>query len=255
MIQELFTPLRETWLYRVNPAFKFVVLFCLLVGILFIQHMSFIRAVAILFTLLLVMFSGYSLRRLLLFSIPIVLSFVSSALTMTLFGKGETIWWSWGLIKISKESFSFGLLLGFKTMCFGVVSLLFLLTTRPLLFFYAMMQQLRFPPKYAYSFIASIRLLPVIVEELQTRSNALRVRGVQFSKGMSGMFERMKAYSVPLFAQSIRRAQRIAVAMEAKRFQMTGKRTYYYPTSYSKMDILFGVLTISLVICSYFLSK
>src|SRR5690625_6440144 len=106
---------------------------------------------------------------------------------MMMFGKGSNIWWSWGIIKISEESFYYGLLLGFKTACFGFLSLTLLLTSRPILLFYALMQQFKFPPKYAYSFIASISLMPVIMEELQTRSNALKVRGVQFSKGIKGV--------------------------------------------------------------------
>ena len=116
------------------------------------------------------------------------------------------------------------------------------------------MQQFRLPSKYAYSFIASIRMLPVIVDELQTRSNALKVRGVQFSKGMKGYFERLQMFSVPLFAQSIRRAQRVAVAMEAKRYQMGAKRTYFYPTAYSRMDIVFIVIMSVSFVSAYLLA-
>lgn len=247
-MQEWFTPVRETWLYRVNPALKFALFFSLLLVVLFNQNVTFTFNQMILYGILLYGFSGYSWRRLLLFSLPIILSFFSSALTMMLFGKGETVWWSWGLIKISEESFNYGLLLGYKTACFGFLGLAFVLTSRPILFFYALMQQFRLPSKYAYSFIASIRMIPVIVDELQTRTNALKVRGVQFSKGIKGYFERLRMYTVPLFAQSIRRAQRVAVAMEAKRYQMGAKRTYFYPTKYSKMDIVFVVImTISFV--------
>ncbi|WP_438318147.1 energy-coupling factor transporter transmembrane component T family protein [Sporosarcina sp. FA9] len=251
---ELFTPLKETWLYRVNPAVKFALFFILFLIVFFNQSFSFALNQAVFFGLLLYSFSGYSWKKLLLFSIPIALSFFSSTITMVLFGRGDTIWWSWGFIKISEESFFFGLLLGFKTMCFGFLSLAFLLTSRPILLFYALMQQFKMPPKYAYSFIASIRLMPVIVDELQTRSNALKVRGVLFSKGIKGVFERLKMFTVPLFAQSIRRAQRVAVAMEAKRFQMSARRTYFYPTKYSKLDAVFILVMLASFITAYILS-
>ncbi|MCJ7842069.1 energy-coupling factor transporter transmembrane protein EcfT [Lederbergia sp. NSJ-179] len=245
-MQNLFTPLRETWLCRVNPALKFVLFFSLLLIVLFNRHLGFIFHLTVFNGILLYGWSGYSWKKLLLFSIPMVLSFISSAVTMILFGKGDHIWWSWGFIKISEESVYYGLLLGCKTLCFGIISLTFLLTTRPILLFYAFMQQLKLAPKYAYSFIASIRLLPLIVDELRTRSDALKVRGVHFSKGVKGFFERLRMFTVPLFAQSIRRAQRVAVAMEAKRFQMNARRTYYYPTFYTKMDAVF-VAAISLL--------
>lgn len=241
---EIFTPLRETWLYRVNPAFKFAIFFLFLLVILFNRNLAFTVTQTVFYAILLYGFSGYSWKKLSLFSIPAFLSFFSSALSMTLFGKGEIIWWQWGLLKISEESFFFGLLLGSKALSFGLVALIILLTTRPILLFYALMQQFRFVPKYAYSFIASIRLMPIIVDELQMRNNALKIRGVTFSKGVKGLFERLKLFTVPLFAQSIRRAQRIAVAMEAKRFQMDAKRTYYYVTNYSKFDVVFLIVVI-----------
>lgn len=254
-MQELFTPLKESWLYRVNPALKFALFFILLLVVLFSRNLVFIFHLTFLYGIVLYSFSGYPWRKLLLFSIPMILSFLSSAVTMTLFGKGIHIWWSWGLIKISEESFYYGLLLGCKTLCFGLISLCFLLTTRPILLFYALMQQFKLAPKYAYSFIASIRLLPLIVEELRTRSNALKIRGVLFTKGIKGYYERLKLFTVPLFAQSIRRAQRVAVAMEAKRFQMNAKRTYYYQTAYSKVDIVFVLVILMSLIVAFWLGE
>ncbi|MBP1916131.1 energy-coupling factor transporter transmembrane component T family protein [Lederbergia galactosidilytica] len=252
-MQELFTPAKETWLYRVNPALKFVLFFCLLLIVLFQRNLAFVFHLTFLYGILLYGYSGYRWKKLCLFSIPMVLSFISSALTMILFGKGVHVWWSWGLIKISEESFYYGLLLGCKTLCFGIISLTFLLTTRPIMLFYALMQQCKLAPKYAYSFIASIRLLPMIVEELRTRSNALKVRGVHFSKGIKGLFEHLRLYMVPLFAQSIRRAQRVAVAMEAKRFQMGVRRTYYYPTIYTKIDVVFLSAVVVSFLSAHFL--
>lgn len=123
-----------------------------------------------------------------------------------------------------------------------------------MILFYALMQQLKFPPKYAYSFIASIRMVPIIAEEWQARSNALKIRGVTYARGFKGIFQRLKLYTVPLFAQSIRRAQRIAVAMEAKQFQMTSERTFYYPTHYSRIDLIFIATMLTLFVLGYVLT-
>jgi len=251
---DLFTPHKKTWLYKVNPAVKFVLFFTLFMVVFFNQQYQFTMNIMIMSALLLFMFSGYRLKRLLLFSIPVVISIFSTAVTMILFGKGETIWWQWGIIKISEESFYKGLLLGFKSASFGFLGLVFLLTSRPVMLFYALMQQLRLPAKFAYSFMAALRLVPIIIDELQARSNAFKVRGVTFSKGVKGMFERLRLYMLPIFAQSIRRAQRLAIAMEAKRFQIGADRTYYYPTSYQPIDGVFALLLISLSFGAYFLS-
>ncbi|PID20561.1 ABC transporter permease [Sporosarcina sp. P3] len=247
-----FTPKRKTWLFRVNPALKFIVFFAFLIITLVNQSVPFAISQAVLYGILFYIFSGYSWRKLLILSIPLVISFLSTGLTMLLFGKGEAVLWQWGLLKISEESIQHALLLGSKSLSFGFVGFTFILTIQPVLFFYAMMQQFRLPSKYAYSFIAAFRLIPAVTEELQIRRNALQVRNIQFSKGIKGIYERLQSYTVPLFAQSIRRAQRIAVAMEAKQYQMGAARTYYYTTRYNAIDRLFLLVMIG-SLCSAFL--
>ena len=249
-----FTPKRKTWLFRVNPALKFIVFFAFLIITLVNQSLPFAISQAVLYGILFYVFSGYSLKKLSLLSIPLVISFLSTGLTMLLFGKGEAVLWQWGLFKISEESIQHALLLGSKSLSFGFVGFTFILTIQPVLFFYAMMQQFRLPSKYAYSFIAAFRLIPAVTEELQIRRNALQVRNIQFSKGIKGLYERLQSYTVPLFAQSIRRAQRIAVAMEAKQYQMGAARTYYYPTRYNTIDRVFLLVMIGSLSSAFLLS-
>ncbi|MBD8497420.1 energy-coupling factor transporter transmembrane component T family protein [Paenibacillus arenosi] len=248
---KLFTPQKETWFYHVNPAFKFLLILIALLVTLFNRNFAFALHLLILYILSLVLWSGYSWRKLLLLLAPFILIFISTASTMILFGKGDVIWWTWGIIKISEESFFRGLLLSMKTVSFGVMGLLFVLTTKPLLFFYALMQQFHLPPKYGYSFIAAIRLLPTVWEEFHTRTNALKIRGVRYKAGIKGIYERIRLYAVPLLAQSIRRAQRIAVAMEAKQFHIGSSRTYYYATSYSRLDAVLLLIIVGLLLFAY----
>lgn len=78
--------------------------------------------------------------------------------------------------------------------------------------------------------------------------NALKVRG-----GVNnGLFEKMKRYAIPLLSQSIRRAQRIAVAMEAKRFSDDNERTFYYEIGFGKNDITLVVVFIVVTAVAYY---
>ena len=233
---EWFAPQRITWLHRANPAWKGLLMFLVMLVLFFSRDLAFIVVMACWYGGFLFVFSGFARRKLLLLCLPFALTFLSSSLTLALFGKGEHVLWQWGIVKISEESVRSGLIIGMKSLAIGLVSLVLLLTTRPVLLFYALMQQFRFPARFAYSFLAALRLVPIVIEEWQTRTHALKVRGIAFSKGVKGVYERLKLYSVPLFAQSIRRAQRMAIAMEAKQFRMNGPRTYYYETSYSQID-------------------
>ncbi|TVY08939.1 energy-coupling factor transporter transmembrane component T family protein [Paenibacillus cremeus] len=236
---------RETWLHRVNPSFKLVASVLMFVLALFTDNINVLTNVTWMYIVLLFAASGHSPRRLLLLSLPFGLMFVSSASSMVFFGQGSTTWLRWGLVHVTEESFFRGIHIGLKTVDMALIGLLFALTTSPVALFYSLMQQLRLPPKYAYSFMAALRLLPMIWAEYRTLQMALKVRGVKPPRGLSGLLASLKRHSIPLLAQSIRRAQRIAVAMEAKRFSSSAKRTFYYTLGWSVSDALMaGVLAV-----------
>jgi len=242
---------RETWLHQVNPSLKLLFCLTLFMFVLFTHNPSVMLNVTAVTLLGYVAASGHPWKRMALFSLPALLLFVSSTTSMMFYGKGETTWWDFGLIHITKESFFRGVQIGLKSLCFAFVGLLFALTTRPVFLFYSLMQQCKVPPKYAYSFMAAMRLLPIMFEEFQTLRHALAVRGVGREKGLKGLYRKMKAYSVPMLAQSIRRAQRIAVAMEAKRFAGNGRRTYYYVVGFGTVDLFFVAAAAALCAVAY----
>ncbi|MCR8655820.1 energy-coupling factor transporter transmembrane component T family protein [Paenibacillus endoradicis] len=242
-----FVPTKSTWLHNVNPALKFVILMTMMIFLFFSRNTEQYILLFISFSILLWTMSGFPLRKLALLHIPIVISAISSAVTLLLFGRGKDVVWQWGIMKISNESIASAALIGSKSILLGIISLILLLTTSPTLLLYSLMQQLRLPAKYVYAFMAGIRLIPMIIEEFNIRTQALNVRRVQLRKGFRSIYNRMKLYLIPLLAQSIRRAHRIAISMEAKQFQ--AKRTYYYVTRYSVNDVILLVyVSISIII-------
>ncbi|MGP4041236.1 energy-coupling factor transporter transmembrane component T family protein [Gracilibacillus sp. D59] len=246
---------QSTWLHRINPSFKLLILTALFIGMLFVHNPNFLLYMIIGALLLYLFGTGHTWKVIGLLAIPLLIIFLSSSTTMIFFGEGETTWFKLGLIHITEESFYRGIHLGLRSCVFGILSLIFALTTRPVYLFYSTMQQLRLKPKYAYSFMAAIRMLPIIVEEFQTLQQALKVRAVQYSKGIKGWYEKIKLYAIPLLAQSIRRAHRIAVAMEAKKFSKDSQRTYYYQLKYTNKDILFSILLAAWLFLSYICSE
>ncbi|MCA1030832.1 energy-coupling factor transporter transmembrane protein EcfT [Bacillus timonensis] len=245
---------RETWMHKINPSVKLLTLVFLFLAVLFIHNVSFIVNFTIMTFVLFLGFTGHPLKRVLLITIPFLIIFVSTSSSMILFGQGETTWFTFGLIHISEESFYRGIHIGFRALIFASLGITFALTTRPVFLFYSLMQQLKVKPKYAYSFMAGLRLIPIMVEEFQTIRMAMKVRGVTHEKGLKKIFQKVKAYSIPMLAQSIRRAHRIAVAMEAKRFSSVENRTYYYQVSYSKYDLLFVLYFVIMIPTGYWLS-
>jgi len=235
-MKRFFEPDRKTWLHRANPAFKLAAFIGLFVWTVFTHRIDASFYLACIFLLLLFFASGYPLWKTALLASGLALAFASASVTMILFGKGSELWWSWGPVSISKESFYRGLHLGFRSIAFGCQGLLFVLTTASTGLFYALMQRIRLSPKYAYSFMASIRLLPMALEELRIRRDALAVRGSGGAAGASRLLQLPERYALPLLAQSIRRAQRTAAAMEVKRFDAGKRRTYFYDSPVTKYD-------------------
>ncbi|HEY1213413.1 MAG TPA: energy-coupling factor transporter transmembrane component T, partial [Bryobacteraceae bacterium] len=224
---------RETWLHRVNPGVKLILAIVMFIVVVLTHNLNTMIYLTIGTLLPLTLFSGHPVKRLLLYASPFLLIFLSSSAGMMMFGNGETLWYRLGFIRITEESFYRGLHLGFRGLQVASVGLLFSLTTRPVALFYAMMQQWNIAPKYAYSFLAALRMVPVILEEFQTLRHALKVRGKKKRSVFTGWYTTLRMYAIPLLAQSIRRAHRTAVAMEAKRFSMQKQRTYYYRITYS----------------------
>jgi len=236
-MKQFLTPRRTTWLHRANPAAKLGMIVLLFLLTLFTHSLDFIAYQAIAVFLVLFLMSGHPPWKIMLLLLPLLLVFVSSSITMILFGKGDTIWWKWGIIRISEESFYRGIHIGFKSVTFAAEGLLYVLTTSSVALFYALMQKAKLAPKYAYSFMASVRLLPMVWEEFQIRRSALQIRGVRHSGGIHGWIEQAKLYAVPLLSQSIRRAHRVAVAMESKAFHNSRRRTYYYTSEFTGYDL------------------
>ncbi|WP_391572874.1 energy-coupling factor transporter transmembrane component T family protein [Cohnella sp.] len=242
---QLTFPHRRTWLHRVNPVVKLALFSLWFFAIILIHNFNVMANVAA-GSVLLMLWSGHPWRRLLLYSSPFLLVFISSATGMMFFGSGETPWFSWGIVHITEESYYRGLHLGFRALSMAAVGLLFGLTTRPVDLFYALMQKANLPPKYAYSFLAAMRMIPILAEEFQTLRHALKIRGMRKQGRLKTLYRTWHRYAIPLLAQSIRRAHRIAVAMEAKRFAGQARRTYYYVIGFSYRDIVFGAVTAAL---------
>ncbi|WP_414635239.1 energy-coupling factor transporter transmembrane component T family protein [Bacillus sp. NTK074B] len=242
---------RPTWLHHINPSLKLLVMIGLLLFLLFVHYLNWLLYFTLLSVFLLWSFSGYSKRLVLLMVLPFLLVFLSTASSMIMFGKGEMTWFTWGVIHVTEESFFRGIHIGLRAFVFAVLGLLFALTTRPVLLFYSLMQQLKLKPKYAYSFMAGLRLIPIMMEEFNTIRNALKVRGTRERKGIKKLVHSILSYSIPLLAQSIRRAHRIAVAMETKGFKGEGERTYFYRVRFSKYDGYFIWSIILIMTVSY----
>jgi energy-coupling factor transport system permease protein len=89
----------------------------------------------------------------------------------------------------------------------------------------SLQQQLRLSPRLAVGALAAVRLMPTIAQEWQTLRLARRARGVSAGRSPLAMVEILIGQLFSLLVSAIRRATRLATAMEARGFGSRECRT------------------------------
>ncbi|NPA07058.1 MAG: energy-coupling factor transporter transmembrane protein EcfT [Chloroflexi bacterium] len=137
------------------------------------------------------------------------------------------VYWSWGPWTLSREGLVVAAAVGLRMMVFMSASLLFIATTEPTAFALSLAQNLHMPYRFAYGLLIAYRFLPTLRQEFLQLQLAHQVRGVQERGGWRGWWDRWRRYATPLLAAALRKAERTALAMDAKAFGAFPKRTYY----------------------------
>ena len=155
---------------------------------------------------------------------------------------------AWGPIDVSDQGLAYALTIFLRLQGFLAASLLFVLTTDPTDVVQALIQKLRLSYRFGYGTLAAYNFVPRLESELATIQAAHRIRGVDDRGGPVGAMRRYAGYLVPLLASAVRRADRVALAMESRGFGAFPTRTYYRRSTFSAADIVFGVGTLAVVI-------
>lgn len=242
------------FLDQVNFITKMTLGVLLFFFVIFVHNFDFMFYIALLMIIYLLCVSGTKLKVVLTFlTIAIFFSLLSS-LFMIFYGDGTHTLFKFGIIHITTESLFRGLHLSLRTIAVSSFGFAIAFTTEVVLIFYSLMQHLKVKPKYAYAFMASIRMMPLVIDSLFQLRNSLRMRYQMIDASDYRGFNRLKHLLIPLLSQNIRKAHRLAVAMEKKGFQ-DGPRTYYYKAPFSWRDIVLVILTIAIIAASYYLSQ
>ena len=160
---------------------------------------------------------------------------------------------SYGIIKIS----ALGLIRAFTTLfrfCFLIVgSSMVTLTTSPMALTDGIekllnpLKVIKFPAhELAMMMTIALRFIPTLIEEADKIMKAQMARGADFESG--NIFNRAKSMIpllVPLFISAFRRADELAMAMEARCYRGGKGRTRMNILKYDKTDMIsYGVSTI-----------
>ncbi len=156
---------------------------------------------------------------------------------------GETLV-AWGGLKITKEGALIAAFMAARLVLLIIASSLMTLTTTPTQLTDAMekllwpLQKIHLPVhEVAMMMSIALRFIPILLEETDKIMKAQMARGADFESG--NLLRRLKAMVpilVPLFISAFRRANDLAMAMEARCYQGGEGRTKMKPLRYKGAD-------------------
>jgi energy-coupling factor transport system permease protein len=95
----------------------------------------------------------------------------------------------------------------------------------------------------------ALKFIPILTEEVDKITMAQKARGASFDEG--GLITRAKALIpilIPLFVSAFRRADELALALDARCYNATPKRTKYKVLKPTWRDIIATLFTAILVV-------
>ena len=166
-------------------------------------------------------------------------------------GQGEPLVHFW-VLNIYVEGVKYAILLAVRVCALIAGTSLLTYTTSPIVLTDAIesllrpLAKLHFPVhELAMMMTIALRFIPTLLEETDKIQKAQMARGADFESG--NLIERAKAMIpllVPLFVSSFRRANELAMAMEARCYRGGDHRTRLRELKYTKLD-LYGALAMA----------
>ena len=232
----------NSFLHRMDPRVKMVLLFFFLLLIFFVENAAGFLALSVAVALLMVFSEvplGMQLR-----SIRPILWIVLFTFGVHLFMTPGTEVFRIGPLGVTWEGIARGAYISLRLVLLILLSTLLTLTTSPLRLtdgLEALLSPLRRfrVPVHELSMMMTIalRFVPTLLEELDRIMKAQKARGADFERG--NIMQRLRAVVpvlVPLFLSAFRRADELALAMEARCYRGGEGRTQMKELRMERLD-------------------
>ena len=227
---------RATWIHRLHPAVKLFALFIMFWSVFWVDHPVALLPIAIMMVLLAQSSRSwpnfYAFRWFLILMIP-----PTMLEWMAVYRAGAPVLNVW-FIHLSRQALLFGFGRGIKLALLLCSSILFLSTTT-IEEFTTSLVTFRMPHRVAFAMSLAFRLVPLFMDSALTVVQAQSLRGYDFSEG--NLLERMKRYVpavIPVFMGALRRANNMAMALEARGFGLGITPTSFIEYRIERRDII-----------------
>lgn len=170
---------------------------------------------------------------------------------------GDVVFWKWGSLQLTDKGIINSIVMTIRLIYLILGTSLMTLTTTPnqltsgLETALAPLNKIHVPVhSIAMMMSIALRFIPILIEETDKIMKAQMARGADFEHG--NLIQKAKAMVpllVPLFVSAFRRAEDLAMAMEARCYNGGEGRTKMKPLKYEKRDkIAYFIVTVFLVV-------
>lgn len=246
----------ESWIHRLDPRIKIVGTLAYIVALFIVgDFWGFLIAVAALFGVIGI--SRVPLKFILKGLKPIFIIILFTFVLNLFMIPGKVIWSFW-ILTITEEGLYTAFFMAARLILLLLGSSLLTLTTRPIRLtdgiesLLSPLRKVGVPAhELAMMMTIALRFIPTLLEETDKIMKAQIARGADFESG--NLIKKAKAMVpllVPLFISAFRRANDLAMAMEARCYRGGEHRTKMKPLKYAARDrIAYGVLAAYFAVC------
>lgn len=232
----------DSLLHRLDPRVKLVGTFAYLIS-LFVVNSFAGYILAAIFLFVMIKLSNVPFRYIVRGMKAILFLLLLTVCFNLFLTPGEVIW-QFGILKMTKEGLTFAVKMAVRLTLLILGSSIMTLTTTPTQLTDALeslMNPLRkiHVPVHEIAMMMSIalRFIPILMEETDKIMKAQIARGADFeSKNLIKKIKSMVPLLVPLFISAFRRANDLAMAMEARCYRGGAGRTKMKPLVYQNRD-------------------
>jgi energy-coupling factor transport system permease protein len=225
------TPIRPAFLTRVTPVARLVAGLTWLIACVATLDPAVPLRLAVAAAAVLVLWSGLPLRRIPTRLWPVGLAVLSlTAFSILLAGANsnpalaEVV--RIGPVRITGDAVSAGLAVGLRLVVIALTTLLVFAPSDSTSLADSLVQQWRFPDRFAYGTLASLRVAPLMAADWATIGAARRLRGIA-PRGPAARLRDLGGRLLVLLVSAIRRAERMALAMDARGFDCGLRRSHF----------------------------
>ena len=245
----------DSVIHRLDPRTK-VTLFFTLIVTTFLANGFFGLVVVVAILIACIALSAVPVKTVFKAIAPLtILLFFPLFFNMFFIASGNEIF-RWGIILITDESLFRAFFMTLRLFLLLLSAALLTLCTSPIALCDATAAMLR-PfrrfgvPAYEISMLISIalRFIPTLLEDFDHIRKAQKSRGAVFDRG--GPIARVRSVIpclIPLFAQSLRHAEELAVAMESRCYHGGENRTHYHILKFAPRDLAASLICLSALV-------